>query len=173
MLDTRDFWIHNKREALTTAIGAVDVVTMNEGEARTFAGTYGTLTAAKAILNLGPRIVIIKQGEYGCAMVGEDGYFSAPACPLEDVKDPTGAGDALSAGLIKALLDNNVNSNNLHKLPINTFIEVLLRAQAAGAICVTGIGATTTVTKNNQEKLLRKQGNKIRTRVKQERRKDD
>ena len=62
MLDTRDLWIHGKKEALTAAISAVDVVTMNEGEARAFAETYGTLTAAKAILNLGPKVVIIKQG---------------------------------------------------------------------------------------------------------------
>jgi len=100
MLDTMDFWIHNKREALATAIGTVDVVTMNEGEARTFAGTYGTLPAAKTILNLGPKMVIIKQGEYGCAMVGEGGYFSVPACPLEDVKDPTGAGDTFAGGFL-------------------------------------------------------------------------
>ena len=100
MLDTMDFWIHNKREALTAAIGAIDVVTMNEGEARTFAGTYSTLTAARTILNLGPKMVIIKQGEYGCAMVGEDGYFSAPAYPVEDVKDPTGAGDTFAGGFL-------------------------------------------------------------------------
>ena len=100
MLDTRDLWIHGKKEALTAAISAVDVVTMNEGEARAFAGTYGTLTAARAILDLGPRIVLIKQGEYGCAMIGEGGYFSAPACPLEDVKDPTGAGDTFAGGFL-------------------------------------------------------------------------
>jgi len=100
MLDTRDLWIHNKREALTKAISAVDVVTMNEEEARAFAKTYGTLTAAKALLSLGPRIAIIKQGEYGCAMIGEDGYFSVPACPLEDVKDPTGAGDTFAGGFL-------------------------------------------------------------------------
>jgi len=100
MLDTRHLWIHDKRESLTTAIRAVDVVTMNEGEARAFAETYGTLTAAKAILNLGPKVVIIKQGEYGCAMLGEDGYFSVPACLLEDVRDPTGAGDTFAGGFL-------------------------------------------------------------------------
>jgi len=100
MLDTRDLWIHNKREALTKAISNVDVVTMNEEEARAFANTYGTLTATRTLLNLGPRIAIIKQGEYGCAMIGEDGYFSVPACPLEDIKDPTGAGDTFAGGFL-------------------------------------------------------------------------
>ena len=100
MLDTMNFWINNKREALTKAISAVDVVTMNEEEARIFAGTSGTLSATRWILGLGPKTIIIKQGEYGCAMVGEDGYFTAPACPLEDVKDPTGAGDTFAGGFL-------------------------------------------------------------------------
>jgi len=100
MLDTMNMWIDQKKEALIKAIRAVDVVTMNEGEVRSFAGTYGTLSAARQVLKLGPKMIIIKQGEYGCAMVGEDGYFSAPACPLEDVKDPTGAGDTFAGGFL-------------------------------------------------------------------------
>ncbi len=104
MLDTRDLWINDRREALTKAISAVDIATLNEGEARAFAGTNGLLTAARTILNMGPKTVIIKQGEYGCAMLGEDGYFTVPACPLEDVKDPTGAGDTF-AGAFLGYLD--------------------------------------------------------------------
>ncbi len=100
MLDTMDFWINNKREALTTAMSAVDVVTMNEGEARALAGTDSILSAARWILNLGPKMVIIKRGEYGCAMVNETGYFTAPACLLEQVRDPTGAGDSFAGGFL-------------------------------------------------------------------------
>ncbi len=100
MLDTMDFWINNKIEALTRAISAVDMVTMNEGEARAFAKTESILTAAKWILNFGPKMVIIKRGEYGCAMVNEVGYFIAPACLLEQVKDPTGAGDTFAGGFM-------------------------------------------------------------------------
>jgi len=100
MLDTRECWIQDKRESLTQAIRNVDIVTMNESEARLFAETYGTLTAARAILDLGPKMVIIKQGEYGCIMLGGDGYFSVPACPLEEVKDPTGAGDSFAGGFL-------------------------------------------------------------------------
>ena len=73
---------------------------MIEGEVRAFTGPYGTLAAAKTILNMGPKILIIKQGAYGCAMFGEDGYFSAPACLLEEVKDPTGAGDTFAGGFL-------------------------------------------------------------------------
>lgn len=100
MLDTRDFWIDNKKEQLTAAMSGVDVVTMNEGEARALAKTESILSAAKWILNLGPKMVIIKRGEYGCTMVNEGGYFTAPACLLEQVKDPTGAGDTFAGGFL-------------------------------------------------------------------------
>ncbi len=100
MLDTMDLWINNKREALTTVMSAVDVVTMNEGEARALVKTESILSAAKWILTLGPKMVIIKRGEYGCVMVNEKGYFTAPACLLEEVKDPTGAGDTFAGGFL-------------------------------------------------------------------------
>ncbi len=100
MLDTMDFWINNKRESLILAMNAVDVVTMNEAEARLLAQSESILGAARWILNLGPKIVIIKRGEYGCAMVSQNGYFTAPACLLEQVKDPTGAGDTFAGGFL-------------------------------------------------------------------------
>jgi len=100
MLETRDLWIHQKEKSLTTAMSAVDVVTMNEGEARALARSQNILSAARWILNLGPRAVIIKRGEYGAAMVSRDGYFTAPACLLEQVKDPTGAGDTFAGGFL-------------------------------------------------------------------------
>ncbi len=100
MLDTRDFWIEGKKDSLIRAISAVDVVTMNEGEVRALAETESILSAARWVLNFGPRMVIIKRGEYGCAMVNEAGYFTAPACLLEQVKDPTGAGDTFAGGFL-------------------------------------------------------------------------
>ena len=100
MLDTRDFWIHQKEGPLTMAMGAVDVVTMNEGEARALAKKQNILSAARWILNLGPKTVIIKRGEYGVTMVSQTDYFRAPACPLEQVKDPTGAGDTFAGGFL-------------------------------------------------------------------------
>ena len=100
MLDTRDFWIERKKDSLIMAISAVDVVTMNEGEARALAETESILTAARWILRLGTKMVIIKRGEYGCVMVDEVGYFTAPACLLEQVRDPTGAGDTFAGGFL-------------------------------------------------------------------------
>ena len=100
MIDTMDFWIENKRESLIKTMSMVDIVTMNEGEARLLGKTESILTAAKGILELGPKMVIIKRGEYGCAKVDRNGYFTAPACLLEKVKDPTGAGDTFAGGFL-------------------------------------------------------------------------
>ncbi|HEY40790.1 MAG TPA: sugar kinase [Dehalococcoidia bacterium] len=100
MMDTMDFWIENKQESLIRTMSMVDIVTMNEGEARLLGKTESILTAAKGILELGPDMVIIKRGEYGCAKVDEGGYFTAPACLLEKVKDPTGAGDTFAGGFL-------------------------------------------------------------------------
>jgi len=95
-----DFWINSKKEALITAMSNVDVVTLNEGEARALVKTESILSAGKWILTLGPKMVIIKRGEYGCAMVNETGYFTVPACLLEEVRDPTGAGDTFAGGFL-------------------------------------------------------------------------
>ncbi len=100
MLDTMDFWIHQKEGSLIRAMSAVDVVTVNEGEARALAKKQNIFSAARWILNLGSKMVIIKQGEYGVTMVSQNDYFTAPACPLEQVKDPTGAGDTFAGGFL-------------------------------------------------------------------------
>ena len=100
MLDTMNLWIHQKEESLTMAISAVDIVTMNESEVCALAKSQNILSAAKWILSLGPKTVIIKQGEYGAAMVSQNGYFTAPACLLEQVMDPTGAGDTFAGGFL-------------------------------------------------------------------------
>jgi sugar/nucleoside kinase (ribokinase family) len=107
MIDTMDFWIENKQESLVRTMSMVDIVTMNEGEARLLGKTESILTAAKGILELGPKMVIIKRGEYGCAKIDKDGYFTAPACLLEKVKDPTGAGDTFAGGFLGYLRQSN------------------------------------------------------------------
>lgn len=100
MMDTMDFWIHSKRESLLRTMAMVDVVTMNEAEARELAETESILVAARWILGLGPRMVVIKRGEYGCAKVDDDGYFTCPARLQEEVRDPTGAGDSFAGGFL-------------------------------------------------------------------------
>lgn len=149
------------------ALSTIDILHLNEYESLNLTGHTQPKRAIKELINLGTRIVIVSQGEQGLT-AGTNRHIVKMSAFSVPTVDPTGAGDALSAGLIKALLDNYVTTNNLPNIPKDTLVEVLLRAQAAGAACVTGIGATTAVTWNNQEKLLREQGNKIRRNLEQE-----
>lgn len=105
--DTMNFWIQSKREALCEVLANVDISFMNEGEAREFSGESNLVKAAKKILALGPRFVAIKRGEYGSLLFGEGGVFAAPAYPLEEVFDPTGAGDTFAGGFMGYLAHND------------------------------------------------------------------
>lgn len=100
VVDTMNFWIRGKGESLCRAIGAVDIVIMDESEVRLLTQSQNVIAAAKSILRLGPRAVIVKRGEYGSIMVSDDDYFIAPAYPVDQVKDPTGAGDSFAGGFI-------------------------------------------------------------------------
>ncbi|MGH2472008.1 MAG: PfkB family carbohydrate kinase [Candidatus Limnocylindria bacterium] len=99
-LDTMNYWIERRREALASVMARVDIVTVNEAEARQFCNTHNVLRAARQILALGPRAVVIKRAEYGALLLTNDRVFWTPAYPLEDVRDPTGAGDAFAGGLL-------------------------------------------------------------------------
>jgi sugar/nucleoside kinase (ribokinase family) len=98
--DTMNFWIEGKPEALKTTLGLVDILLINDGEARQLAGETNLVRAAQAIRALGPSTVVIKQGEYGALMFRDGSVFSAPAFPLETVLDPTGAGDSFAGGFM-------------------------------------------------------------------------
>lgn len=100
MLDSMNFWIAGACDALTQAIRRVSIVMMNEEEVRQFADTTNLLKGAQRILSLGPNTLIIKKGEYGAVLFRGDGFFYCPAYPLEDVKDPTGAGDSFAGGFL-------------------------------------------------------------------------
>ena len=99
-LDTMNYWIERRRDALADVMTRVDIVTVNEAEARQFCGTHNVLKAAREILALGPRAVIIKRAEYGALLLTADRIFWTPAYPLDEVRDPTGAGDAFAGGLL-------------------------------------------------------------------------
>ncbi len=99
-LDTMNYWIERRREALADVMTRVDIVTVNEAEARQFCGTHNVLKAAREILALGPRAVVIKRAEYGAVLLTADRIFWTPAYPLDEVRDPTGAGDAFAGGLL-------------------------------------------------------------------------
>jgi len=99
-LDTMNFWINGKREALLRVLKEVDVVTVNDGEARQLAGEPNLVRAARAIAAMGPKVVVVKRGEYGALMMADGAFFVVPAFPLETVFDPTGAGDTFAGGVM-------------------------------------------------------------------------
>ncbi len=116
VLDTMNYWIENKKELLRKVIGKVDIVVMNEGEARQFCATPNLIKAGRKLLELGPSYIIIKKGEHGALLFGHNTFFSAPGYPLEEVKDPTGAGDSFAGGLIGYLAKtDDVSEQNIRK----------------------------------------------------------
>lgn len=98
--DTMNFWISSKPEALKRVLQKVDIVVINEGEARQFTGEANLVKAARQIIALGCKRLVVKRGEYGVLMFTADSVFAAPAYPLEEVFDPTGAGDTFAGGFM-------------------------------------------------------------------------
>jgi sugar/nucleoside kinase (ribokinase family) len=98
--DTMNFWINGKREALWRVLEQVDILIVNDGEARALGEDANLVKVAQKILARGPKHLIIKRGEYGVLMFNEKQVFGAPAFPLEDVRDPTGAGDTFAGGFL-------------------------------------------------------------------------
>ncbi|MBF6591254.1 MAG: sugar kinase [Ktedonobacterales bacterium] len=100
-LDTMNLWIETARDALTDVLRQVDIVLIAEEEARQYAGTTSLRAAVRHLFSLGPKVLVVKQGSYGALLFSADGrFFAAPAYPLEDVRDPTGAGDAFAGGFL-------------------------------------------------------------------------
>jgi sugar/nucleoside kinase (ribokinase family) len=100
-LDSMNFWIENTRDSLLRTISTVDMLLMNDEEVRQLTEQPTLLKGVRQLMERGPRVVVVKQGEYGCAMfTAEGGFFALPAYPLETVLDPTGAGDSFAGGLL-------------------------------------------------------------------------
>src|SRR5688572_19668402 len=99
-LDTMNLWIETARESLMRTIKGVDVVIINDAEARQMTEIPNLIKAARAILSWGPKALIVKRGEYGAALFTSESYFAIPAYPLESVFDPTGAGDTFAGGFM-------------------------------------------------------------------------
>lgn len=100
LLDTMNYWISNKKRQLLEVVSKVDVLLLNDGEARQLFETPNLVKAAAAALELGPKFVIIKKGEHGALLFSDGNHFSAPSYPLEAIKDPTGCGDSFAGALI-------------------------------------------------------------------------
>jgi sugar/nucleoside kinase (ribokinase family) len=108
--DTMNFWISSKPEALKKVIEKVDIFIINEGEARQLSGEANLVKAANTLLDLGVKTLIVKRGEYGVLMFNRTSVFAAPAYPLEEVFDPTGAGDTFAGGFMGYLANTGDQS---------------------------------------------------------------
>jgi sugar/nucleoside kinase (ribokinase family) len=99
-LDSMNLWIETARDSLLAAIAEVDCLVVNDAEIRPLTGEPNLARAARAVMDQGPSAVVAKQGEYGAALFTGDGFFALPGFPLEDVRDPTGAGDSFAGGFL-------------------------------------------------------------------------
>ncbi len=133
IMDTMNFWMSIALDDLKKAIGMVDLLLVNDSEARELTGEYSLVKAAKKIQAMGPKYLIIKKGEHGALLFYEDKIFSAPALPLEDVFDPTGAGDTFAGGFIGYLArTNNVSFENMK--------AAVIMGSALASFCVEKFG---------------------------------
>ena len=116
--DTMNFWINGKCDSLWKVLEKVDVLIINDGEARALGKNSNLVKVAKLVLSRGPKHLIIKRGEYGVLMFNERQVFGAPAFPLEDVRDPTGAGDTFAGGFLGYLAATGNHSSEAMKQAI-------------------------------------------------------
>jgi hypothetical protein len=118
--DTMNFWIESRRPDLLKLLGHVDLITLNDAEARQLTEEFNLVKAARWIMARGPRVVVIKKGEHGAFMFTEGSIFYAPAYPLESVFDPTGAGDSFAGGFVGYLArSGDLSEANLRRAVIH------------------------------------------------------
>lgn len=120
VLDTMNYWMNNSWDELLEVIAQIDVLTINDEEARQLTKEYSLVRAAAKIIKMGPKYVVIKKGEHGALLFHGEHIFFAPALPLEEVFDPTGAGDTFAGGFVGYLTETkNVSFNNLRNAVIH------------------------------------------------------
>ncbi len=119
VLDTMNFWMDIAMDDLKKVIARVDVLTINDEEARQLSGEYSLVKGARKILEMGPRYLVIKKGENGALLMDRDSMFYAPAMPLEEVMDPTGAGDTFAGGFMGYLANSrDISFENMKRAVI-------------------------------------------------------
>jgi len=144
VLDSMNLWIETQKDRLIEAMRRSNVMTINDEEARQYAGTFSLRAAARTIMEQGPRAVIIKKGEHGVILISEQGVFGAPALLLEDVKDPTGAGDSFAGGFLGYLSETGDTSFTGVK-------RALIHGTAVASFTVEALGAERLATLTREE----------------------
>ncbi len=133
MMDTMNFWMETQMDALVEVIKKVDLLAINDAEARQLSGEYSLVKAAKKILEMGPKFLIVKKGEHGALLFHKNHVFFAPALPLEEVFDPTGAGDTFAGGFIGYLASTrDVSFGNMKR--------AIIFGSALASFCVEKFG---------------------------------
>jgi sugar/nucleoside kinase (ribokinase family) len=131
--DTMNFWIDREPAALAQMLERIDLLVINDEEARQLSGIHNLVRAAAEIRKRGPKMLVIKRGEFGALLFDDAGTFFVPAYPLEDVQDPTGAGDSFAGGLMGYVAARG-------EVTPSTLRKALYFASALGSFCVEGIG---------------------------------
>ena len=133
VLDTMNFWMDIAMEELMITLKEIDVLTINDSEARQLSGEYSLVKAAQKILTMGPKVLVIKKGEHGALLFNKEEVFFAPALPLEDVFDPTGAGDSFAGGFIGYLAETkDISFENMKR--------AIIFGSATASFCVEKFG---------------------------------
>jgi sugar/nucleoside kinase (ribokinase family) len=148
VLDTMNFWMDNCLDDLLEALKNVDVLTINDEEAQQLSGENNLISAAKKIKTMGPKYLVIKKGEHGALLFGENKMFYAPAMPLENVFDPTGAGDSFAGGFIGYLSKSN-------DLTFENMKAAVIYGSVMASFCVEKFG-TEKLTEITQEDVKRR-----------------
>lgn len=133
VLDTMNFWMETAMNDLLQVISKVDVLMINDSEARQLSGEFALVKAAKKIMNMGVRFLIIKKGEHGALLFHRDHVFYAPALPLDEVYDPTGAGDSFAGGFIGHL-------SNTNDISFENMKTAIIVGSAMASFCVEKFG---------------------------------
>lgn len=144
VLDTMNFWMDSALKELMEVIAKVDVITINDEEARQLSGEYSLVKAAHKIMEMGPKHVVIKKGEHGALLFSDDDVFFAPAMPLREVFDPTGAGDTFAGGFTGYLARTGDYSYNNMK-------NAIINGSALASFCVEKFGPERLVNLTNKE----------------------
>ncbi|HZT30649.1 MAG TPA: PfkB family carbohydrate kinase [Bryobacteraceae bacterium] len=137
--DTMNYWIQDYREELLATLREWDFLLINDGEARMLSGEHNLRRAAARILDLGPHTLVVKRGEYGAILFRRDGHFLAPGYLLEDVFDPTGAGDCFAGGFIGYLAEQGVDPRD-GEIPFPELSRAVIYGSVMGSFCCEKFG---------------------------------
>ncbi|MCX2718390.1 PfkB family carbohydrate kinase [Lentiprolixibacter aurantiacus] len=151
VLDTMNYWMDNSWDELIQVMKRIDVITINDEEARQLSGEYSLVRAANRIQAMGPKYVVIKKGEHGALLFHHDNVFFAPALPLEEVFDPTGAGDTFAGGFVGYLAETRNTS-------FNSLRNAVIHGSNLASFCVEKFGT---------ERMLRLTKKEVEQRLKQ------